>query len=439
MAEWINMPKQGLQMTEGTITQWFAKEGGVVAEGQDLFEMETDKLTISIPAACGGTLLKILRPAGDTVPITKPIAIIGAAEEDIGAMLAKFKADGSPAAEAEADAPSKEPAAHTAYAVPPQGGVSRFATPRAKMAAEQRKIPYGEVPGSGPEGLVIERDVLGYTPAAVARATPLARKVAALEQVELQTVSGTGSHGKITAADVRAAVLRRLPGAAVRGERLVPFTGMRKVVASRMKESLLEMAQANHRITVDMTEAVRLRETLKKADIKVSYNDIVLRCVAAALTEHPMMNASWTGEGILQKEYVNLGMAVAVSDGLLVPVIKDADLLTLQDIALCSAELAAKAKDNRLTPEDYNGGTFTVSNLGMYEIDSFTAIVNPPEAGILAVGKLGRQPVVIGDEIVIRPLMQLCLTYDHRIVDGAPTARFLRRIKELLENPALLL
>ncbi|MCL1917060.1 MAG: 2-oxo acid dehydrogenase subunit E2 [Peptococcaceae bacterium] len=411
MAEWIIMPKQGLQMTEGTITTWFIEEGGHIEAGADLFEMETDKLTIRIPASEGGTLLKILHPAGDTVPITKPIAIIGASGEDIAMMLASVEKG----------------------AVTPQ-----FATPRAKMTAEQQGIPYQEVPGSGPDGLVIERDVLGYSLAASVRATPLARKLASIEDVDLVSVSGTGSHSKIMAADVRRAA-RRNRQSSVRGEKVIPLTGMRKVVSSRMKGSLLDMAQATHRITVDMTESVRLRDMLKEVEIKVSYNDIVLRCVARALSEFPMMNSSWSDTGIIQKEYVNLGVAVAVSDGLLVPVIKDADLLTLQELSACSSELAVKAKENRVTSEECSGGTFTVSNLGMFDIDSFTAIINPPEAGILAVGKLSRQPSVIKDEIVIRPMMQLSLTYDHRIVDGAPAAMFLRRIKELLENPGLLL
>jgi len=222
-------------------------------------------------------------------------------------------------------------------------------------------------------------------------------------------------------------------------EELIPIKGMRKIVAERMKQSLGEMAQANHRITVDMTNSVALREQYKAVGRKVSYNDIVLRCAAKALTEFPMMNSSWTSAGIVLKKYVNMGMAVAIDQGLIVPVIKNIHLKSLDQISKESSELALKAKENRLQPEDYSGGTFTVSNLGMFDIDGFTAIINPPEAGILAVGKLAKQPVVSGDEIVIRMMMQLSLTYDHRTVDGAPAAQFLKRIKELLENPMLLI
>ena len=188
-----------------------------------------------------------------------------------------------------------------------------------------------------------------------------------------------------------------------------------------------------------MTEAVRLREQLKAADVKVSYNDIILRCVARALTEFPMANASLEGNEIVQKGYVNLGMAVATDAGLLVPVMKDADKMTLPEIAAASAGLAARTRDNKLTPDELTGGTFTVSNLGMLDVDSFTAIINAPEAGILAVGKLKKEPVVVEDEVVIRPMLELSLTYDHRILDGAPAAKFLRRIKTLLENPGLLI
>ena len=228
-----------------------------------------------------------------------------------------------------------------------------------------------------------------------------------------------------------------------RGETLIAVSGMSKVVASRMTASLSEMAQASHRLSVDMTEAVRMRDQYKKAGHKVSYNDIVLRCVATALTEYPMMNSSWTDEGIMLKHYVNLGVAVAVDDGLLVPVIKNADLMKLSEITECSAALAGKAKNQSLSPDEYSGGTFTVSNLGMFDIDDFTAIVNPPEVGILAVGKMKKKAVVIdgetGDQIVVRPMMRLSLTYDHRVVDGAPAAAFLKRIKALLENPLLLI
>ena len=221
---------------------------------------------------------------------------------------------------------------------------------------------------------------------------------------------------------------------------MIPLKGMRKIIAQRMHESLTELAQANHRMEVDMTECVRLREQLKAQGVKVSYNDIVIRCVAKALTEFPMMNATMTDTAIIQKHYVNVGMAVATDTGLLVPVIKGADKLTLTEISAKAKDLGTRTKEGGLNPDELSGGTFTVTNLGMFGVDSFTAIVNKPEAGILAVGAMKKRPVVMPDDsIQARNMMWLSLTYDHRIVDGAPAAQFLQRVKKLLEVPALLL
>lgn len=420
MAELIIMPKQGLQMTEGMITEWLAQEGQKVSEGEPLFEMETDKLSIVIDAAVSGTLLKILHPDGDVVPVAEPIAVIGAPGEDISSLLSPI-----PALDSVSDA-------------------RIFSSPRARMRAEERGIDYQSISGTGPLGMVIERDVLNApvpSETVEPKASPLARKIAEQSQVDLKSITGTGSHGKIMAEDVQNAVSSKNSDAPspVRGERRIPVNGMRRIIAQRMQESLQTLAQANHRLTVDMSEAVRLREQLKAADIKISYNDIVIRCTARALKEFPMLNSTMDEAYITVKEYVNIGMAVATETGLLVPVIPDADLKTLPEIAAASKDLAARTKEGRLMPDELTGGTFTISNLGMFDIESFTAIINKPEAGILAVGKLEKKPVVCGDEIVIRPLMQLSLTYDHRIVDGAPAALFLRRIKQLLENPGLLL
>lgn len=449
MAEFIIMPKQGLQMTEGTIMEWLVGEGEEVIADAPLFEMETDKLTIAIDASASGTLLKIIHEAGAVVPITEPIAIIGDKGEDFSALLDSIGAPAAATVVAESAEPAQSEEAAigtTAVKVPRTGRV--FASPRAKMLAAEKGFDVADIDGSGPEGLVIEKDVLDYAanfeamPGTKTAATPLARKVAELENIDINGVQGSGVRNKVVADDVRAsASVSQAPVQMVAplDEELIPIKGMRKIVAERMKQSLGEMAQANHRITVDMTNSVALREQYKAVGRKVSYNDIVLRCTAKALTEFPMMNSSWTSAGIVLKKYINMGMAVAIDQGLIVPVIKNIHLKSLDQISKESSELALKAKENRLQPEDYSGGTFTVSNLGMFDIDGFTAIINPPEAGILAVGKLAKQPVVSGDDIVIRMMMQLSLTYDHRTVDGAPAAQFLKRIKELLENPMLLI
>jgi pyruvate dehydrogenase E2 component (dihydrolipoamide acetyltransferase) len=224
-----------------------------------------------------------------------------------------------------------------------------------------------------------------------------------------------------------------------RGTELLPFEGMRKVIADRMMESLHNSAQLAHKMKVDMTEIIRLRESYKQEGIKISINDVLIKIVSQTLLEFPMLNASLTEEGILTHNYVNMGIAVAVENGLIVPVIRDADLLALKEISASGSVLVDKAKSGSLETEDYTGGTFTISNLGMFDIDEFTAIINPPESAILAVGKIEKVPVVRDDEIVIRPIMTLSLTYDHRVVDGAPAAQFLQKVKKVMENPYLLL
>ena len=448
MATKVIMPKQGLQMTEGTLTQWLVKEGGDCKEGQPLFEMETDKLTITMDSPATGKLLKIIHGVGDTVPITKTIAVIGEAGEDISAILAEETPAAVPAAAPTAPAAPAPAVPAAAPAAPARkAGEKVYASPRAKMRAEEKNVAIADVPGTGPEGFIIERDVLSFTPAAAVKASPLAKKVAQLENVDLVSVSGTGERGKIMKDDVlsviAAKVADRAAGQAAvgktRGEHVVPMSGMRKAIARNMLESLHTNAQLTHQVNVEMTKASELREAYKKKEKKISYNDIVLLAVTRALTDCPMMNAMLTDEGILLRDYVNIGVAVAVPGGLIVPNIKNADLMRLEEISACAKELAGKAKDGKLTMDEYKGGTFTVSNLGMFGIDSFTAIINPPEAGILAVGKMEKRPVVRDDEIVIRQMMTITLSYDHRLIDGASAAEFISKVKEYIENPVLLL
>lgn len=382
----VIMPKQGLQMTEGLITAWLVQEGQEVKAGEPLFEMETDKLAITIDASASGTLLKILCEEGESAEVAAPIAVIGDADADYEAIL---------------NGTAEVPACEEKTA-PAAAEDRSFSSPRARTRAAELGVDYRTVTGTGPMGMVVERDVLAAKPA---------EKPAALAPQAEPVV----------------------------GDKQIPITGMRRIIAERMMDSLNTLAQAVHRLTVDMSNAVALREQLKKADIAVSYNDIVIRCVAKALTEFPMMNATMDDQFITLRGNVNIGMAVATDTGLLVPVIRNADKMTLSEIASCSKDLASRTKANKLSRDEISGGTFTISNLGMFDIESFTAIINKPEAGILAVGKMEKKPVVVNDEICIRPMMQLSLTYDHRILDGAPAAQFLRRVKQLLETPGLLI
>lgn len=450
MASVIIMPKQGLMMKEGTLTNWLAKEGEQVVEGEPLFEMETDKLTITMDSTASGTLLKIIHQAGEVVPVTQPIAVVGEPGEDISSLLG----DDAVSAEVAATAAPAEEEPLQPVAVQKSERERVFSSPRARMRAEENGMDVVNIAGSGPDAMVIERDV----EAAVKNQpniTPLAANIARNQGVDISSINGTGTNGKIIAADISNDTTSAAPAALAenlvaiaeksRGTRLTPMNGMRKAICNNMLNSKETNAQTNHHMDVDMTKAIELRKQLKALDVKVSYNDIIVRACAKALMDYPIANASVVDNNqVLYHDYVNIGLAVSVENGLIVPVIRDADIVGLKGIAEQSSALIEKARDGKLTAEDYHGGTFTVSSLGMFDIDDFVAIINPPEAGILAVGKIARRPVVATnnegeEEITIKSICSLCLSYDHRIVDGAEAAKFLKRIKDYLEEPVLLI
>ena len=452
MASIVIMPKQGLMMEEGTITSWLKKEGEAVTAGEPLFEMETDKLTITMDAEASGTLLKIIHPEGDVVPITQPIAVLGEPGEDIPALLGGDAAPAAATAPAEV-APAAAVEAPAAPAVERAPGERVFSSPRARLRAEENGVDIAAVPGSGPDGLVIERDVNAYM-ANKPAVTPLAANIAKAQGVDLSGVTGSGSNGKIKVFDLpggspAAAPAAQESPAAVQQSRVThteKMSGMRKAISRNMLASKETNAQTNHRIKVDMTAAIALRKQYKDLGIKISYNDIIVRACAKALADMPIVNASVEGDSILYHDYVNVGTAVSVPGGLIVPVIKDADIIGLSGIAARSAALIEKAREGRLTDADYHGGTFTGSSLGMFDLDDFVAIINPPESAILAVGKIAKTPVVVTNEegegedaIVIKSMCALCLSYDHRIIDGAEAAKFLQKVKNYLQNPVLLI
>jgi len=452
MASVIIMPKQGLLMEEGTITKWLAKEGEQTTEGAPLFEMETDKLTITMDSTATGTVLKILHPEGDTVPITQPIAIVGEPGEDISGLLGDAPAATPRAAEKpRASAAEAAPAAAPVPAVEHAPGERVFSSPRARLRAEENGVDIAAVPGSGPDGLVVERDVQNYI-ANQPTVTPLAANQARIQGIDLSGLTGTGPNGKITTEDLHIAsaavepapAAEPIPGQLTRGTRTEAMSGMRKAISRNMLTSKSTNAQTNHRMVVDMTAAVALRRQYKALGIKISYNDIIVRACAKALQDFPIVNASVDGSDIVYHDYVNIGTAVSVPGGLTVPVIRDADIIGLTGIAAKSAELIEKAREGRLTEADYHGGTFTVSSLGMFDLDDFVAIINPPESAILAVGKIAKTPVVVTDDegedqVVIKSMCALCLSYDHRIIDGAEAAKFLQKLKSYLQNPILLI
>lgn len=435
----IIMPKQGLQMTEGTIIKWLKKEGETVNEGEPLFEMETDKLTITIDSTATGTLLKIVRGEGEVVPITETIAVVGEAGTDVSAFTAAPAAVSAPVETASVSAPAAALVAAPAVSRAP--GERVFSTPRARMRAQEKDIDIQKVAGSGPDGLIIEKDVLNSN-VTVLKATPVAKVIAEQNGVDLADVKGTGANGKIMKSDVMDVLSKSafVPAeVSAHEETVIPMTGMRRAIANNMMNSLTSMAQANHRMKVDMSESVRFRAKLKAADIKVSYTDILIKAVSLALMKFPMLNSTVRGNDIITRNYVNMGVAVAIDGGLIVPNIKDAQAKSVVEIHAQVADLAGKAKEGKLSREEYTDGTFTITNLGMYDVDEFTAVINPPEAAILAVGKIADTPVVENGEVVVRPIMTLSLTYDHRIIDGAPAAQFLQYVKTLLQNPYLMM
>jgi pyruvate dehydrogenase E2 component (dihydrolipoamide acetyltransferase) len=437
MAKVVVMPKLGLTMTEGTVSSWLKKEGDEVKEGEPLFEVETDKLTNTIEATASGVLRKIIVAAGATVPVLDKVAVIAAADEDISGLLSGGAA---PAAEAAPAAAAAAPAA----AAPAGGHV--VASPRAKKLAKEKGIDIALVKGTGPNGRITEDDVNNYVPAPAApaapaepavKASPLAAKVAADAGIDLKDVP---NHGRVLAQDILAFLENsREKGKEDEREEVVPMNGMRKAIAKNMLNSHMTSPTVTFNLGVDMSAMKNYREQLKTKDIKVSYTDLLVKFVAKALTEYPLLNCSVEDNKIIYKHYINMGVAVALDNGLVVPNIVDADKKTLTQIHDEVKELATAARGGTLPMEKLHGGTFTITNLGMYGIESFSPIINQPEVAILGVTTMEDKPVVRNGEIVIRPIMNLSLTADHRVVDGSVAAEFLQRVKTLLENPAFIL
>jgi pyruvate dehydrogenase E2 component (dihydrolipoamide acetyltransferase) len=424
MATELLMPKLGMTMEEGTIVSWFKEVGDSIAEGEILLEILTDKVNMEVEAPAAGQVLAILAAAGDIVEVNKPIAYIGQPGEKVESHAAvDLKTEKQPIVQV---------VTATAEAVQSAEGIGGKvkASPAAKRVAREEKIELRAVPPSGPCGRIIAMDVKNY------KASPLAQKVAQDQGVELAQVVGTGIGGKIMKSDVQNAGAKVDP--ITKGIHK-PLSGMRKIIADHMADAWMA-PHVTHNMEVDMSGMVELRKKIipgieERTGAKPSYNDLIIKVVAKALREYQqVINARLHPEGLEICDEVNVGMAVALPNGLVVPVIKNADTLSVEQITKRAKELAVQAKAGKLLPDEMSGGTFTVTNLGMYGIDTFSPIVNAPEVCILGVGQLQDKPVVKNGEIVIQPRMSLSLSFDHRAVDGAQAAEFLRRIKELLED-----
>ena len=425
----VVLAKLSPTMEEGTIVKWNKQEGDAIKVGDVLAEIETDKANMEMEALGAGILRTVLVPTGGKAPVGALIGVVANADEDIAALLAEANgpsaAASAPPGAAKPTAPSTPaptppsaapiPAAPAPAAREPEGGRLK-ASPLARAMAAERQLPLASIAGTGPGGRIVKRDVEGYVaaPPTAARPAP-ATGVAPRKRPAIPVPTVT-------------------PGAAI------PLTGMRRTIAKRLSESVLTAPHFYVTVEVDMDAAVALRAEIEDVeDVKVSYNDLVVKACAKALTRFPTVNASWTGETIQTHADVHVGVAVSLPDGLLTPVVRHADRKSVVLISREIKDLALRARDRKLQPQEFTGSTFTVSNLGMFDVSEFTAIINPPESCILAVGAVKKVPVVVDDELTIGQRMKLTLSSDHRVVDGALAAQFLAEVRRLLENPVGLL
>lgn len=452
MAQEVLMPKLGLTMTEGTIEEWKYKEGDSVKKGDILFSVATDKLTNDVEAEADGVLLKILLPEGETAPCKAVIAYIGEAGEVIaeGGASAESTAAQAPASSAAA-VPAKAPAATR------DPGTPVLASPAAKKLAKEKGVDLALVAGTGPKGRITLEDVEAYItapkadePAAEVKTSPLAAKIAEELGVDVSKIQ---TDGRVMKADVLAAagVCTAAPAAEAapaisasdNDEPPVKVNPLRRSIAANMANSWHTSPRVTYTFAVDVTamKALRakLKDSLKEQGIKLTYNHILMKVVAKALMEFPDVNASFADNMLTRHKHVNMGLAVAKGDGLIVPNVKNADSKSLAEIAKETEALIEATRSGKIDMKDMTGGTFTISSLGPYGVRSFSPIINQPELAILGVCDIVDTPIVCNGEIVIRPMMNLCLTADHRVVDGVMASKFMKRVVELLENLYLLL
>lgn len=444
----VEMPKMGDTMEEGKILRWIKHEGDTVKKGESLAEVETDKVNIEIEAFASGVLRKILVPEGQSAPIGAGIALIGTPDEPLpggvagggGTEAGKASTKGTEAKGTDArgagarsaDAMNRVPTmdANGKSAAPAEGRI--FISPLARRFAEERSIDYTRIRGTGPNGRIIKLDVEAAL--AEAQAAPVGTRAA---QAPPSIAATAPAPTYVPTEEAVPAAVEVEAGEVVE----IPLTAMRRTIAQRLSQS---MQTAPHFYVTSVIDTGKLAELRKQINdyaandpspVKVSFNDLIIKAVARALVKMPQVNVSFAGDKLLQKKSVHIGMAVALELGLIVPVIHNADRIGILDIARESQRLAEAARTGKLRPEEFSGGTFTVSNLGMFDVESFTAVINPPESAILAVGSITPTPVVVDGQVVVRDRMKVTLSSDHRAIDGATAARFLQEVKRLLEEP----
>ncbi|MBL7690911.1 MAG: pyruvate dehydrogenase complex dihydrolipoamide acetyltransferase [Flavipsychrobacter sp.] len=419
MAEAIRMPLLSDTMKEGVIAEWHKKVGDTIKSDDIIAEVETDKATMEVMPYVDGTLLYIGVEKGKGVPVNGIMAIIGKPGEDFQSILnAEGGSSSAPAAAAATPATQEAQATvvadHSAATPAQESGDDRVkASPLAKRLAEEKGVNISSIKGSGDNGRIIKRDVDSYAPSA---ATAAPAKATTAPAPAAATVTGTEGYTD------------------------TPLTQMRRIIAQRLAESKFSAPHFYLRMTITMDNAMEARKAINLVSPeKVSFNDLVIKACAMALRKHPAVNSSWMGDFIRQNHHIHIGTAVAVDEGLIVPVVRFADQKSLSQISAEAGSLIDKARTKKIQPNEFTGNTFTISNLGMMDIDEFTAIINPPDSCILAVGKITPTPVVENGQMVIRHLMKLTLSCDHRVVDGAVGSRFLQTLKTYLENPVTML
>jgi len=422
MPEAIIMPKTGMAMEEGVIISWKVQEGDVIQKGDIVAEIETDKTAMELESDCAGTVLKLLYQAGSTVPVTAPIAWVGEPGEKIPDTHRQESEKITP----ETKAP--EPQSPAQFAQEGKSSVSgpgkRAATPAARRAAGEQHISLDRITPSGQGGEIRERDVL----AAARSATPLAARMAEEQGISIEETAGSGHGGKVFSSD--------LPGSESIRETRIPLTNIQRITGERMSESIRTIPMVTQHMDLDVTSFMEGRKELNsRRGYKLTINDFVLFAVSRALAEHPRMNSVLEGNEVICRHEVNLGAATATKRGLLVPVLKGAQSMGLLQISQRMKKLAEAARDGTLTADEMSEGTFTVSNVGMFGITSFTPIINPPEAGILGICAVQQLPRFMNNELKQRSIMGISLTFDHRIMDGAEAAEFMQSIQGYLEVP----
>ena len=450
MAEEIFIPKLGQTVEEVTLVSWLVEDGAKVTQGQAVMEVETDKAIFPVEANARGVIHIGPFKEGMVLPVLTVVAVIGKPED-------KFEVKGvEPGAAAPESAPAASATPTAVSSAAPAPGAENeklFASPRARKLAGEKNVDLGAVSPTGYGGVrVAERDVLAFL-AQAPKVTPVAQRIAAESGIDLRTVSGTGPGGRIFKEDIarhtQTEAYIPIPAASVPGPQpeileRIPLKGVRSIIVERMGTSVHTTARVTLVTEVDATEFVAARVRIKDKVEKdwgfaPGYNDLLARIVATALRRYPYMNARLTPDAIEILGHVNMGMAVDTERGLLVPVIRDADQKSLRQFGAEFRTMVEQARNNRLLPDNLTGGTFTITNLGMYDVDAFTPVINLPECAILGVGRIAPKPVARGEGVVVRQMLTLSLVFDHRLVDGAPAARFLQYIKQLIEEPYLLL